>query len=231
MQTLFPRLRNNIIICGHFGAGKTNVAVGTALAAAAAGKRCGIVDLDIVNPYFRTADALYQLRRAGVDCHIPQFANTNVDIPSVGGEVSALFAKQAADSSYLSVFDVGGDNGAVVLGSYRHMFESRGYSMVAVINQYRPLTETPTDVAEGIADIEACSGLRVSAVINNSNLGAETDYDTVANSLEYAEKSAKLCGLELLGTTLHSPELYGRLQKDFGDSKFILIPNSTKKLF
>jgi Mrp family chromosome partitioning ATPase len=44
------------IVTGHYGSGKTNLSVNLAINAAKEGKNVTIVDLDIVNPYFRTAD-------------------------------------------------------------------------------------------------------------------------------------------------------------------------------
>ena len=41
------------ILCGHYGTGKTNVAVNLALAMAKTSEKVTVADLDIVNPYFR----------------------------------------------------------------------------------------------------------------------------------------------------------------------------------
>ncbi|MBQ9080461.1 MAG: ParA family protein [Clostridia bacterium] len=224
-------LKNNIIICGHFGCGKTNVAVGLALDMARAGRRLGIVDLDIVNPYFRTADSVPELERAGVDCFIPQFANTNVDIPSLGGEISAVFARQTDDPFYTAIFDVGGDNGAIALRRYRPELEKRGYSMLFVASMYRPLTETAEDAVAGLREIEACSGLHATAFINNSNIGRETSADDIAASLTYTDKICELTSLPCLAVTLHNASYAKQLHSKYPEYNFTVISDSTKKLF
>ncbi len=225
------KFKKNIIICGHFGCGKTNVAIGLAMTLAASGKHVGIVDLDIVNPYFRTADSVPMLEAAGIDCFIPQFANTNVDIPSLGGEISSVFARQETDQSYTAIFDVGGDNGAVALGRYRGELIQRDYSMIFVASMYRPLTDTPEQAVEGLREIEACSGLRAEAIINNSNLGPDTTPEDIATSLPYIRKISELTALPCIAVTLHNAEFADKLSKQHPEFNFVVIPDSTKKLF
>lgn len=230
-MNLLPQLKNNVIVCGHFGCGKTNVAVGLATALANQNKRVGIVDLDIVNPYFRTADSVPELESIGVDCFIPQFANTNVDIPSIGGEITSVFARQDTDPSYTAIFDVGGDNGAVALGRYRDELNIRDYSMIFVASMYRPLTDTPELAVEGLREIEACCGLTADAIINNSNIGSETTADDVAASLGYIDEISKLTSLPCVAVTLHSPTVAEKLSEQYPKYNFLVIPDSTKKLF
>lgn len=230
MSLFSNKFKSNIVICGHFGCGKTNVAVGMALDAVRCGRHCGIADLDIVNPYFRTADSEPLLRSSGIDCFIPRFANTNVDIPSLGGEISSVFAKQETDPSYTAVFDVGGDNGAVVLGRYRDRLLT-DYTMILVVNRFRPLTALPADAAEGLREIERCCGLRASYLINNSNLGRQTSYKDIVSSFSYADEISDLTELPLLCTTLHDSDLAEKLTNDYPERLFLTMPDSTRRLF
>ncbi len=69
------------IVTGHYGTGKTNYSVNLALEAARTGEPVSIVDLDIVNPYFRTADFGRLFAEHGVTMITPDYANSNVDIP------------------------------------------------------------------------------------------------------------------------------------------------------
>lgn len=231
MKNILKKLNKNIIVCGHYGSGKTNVSVGLATAISELGVHGALIDLDIVNPYFRAADAAELMDKAGIDLIVPQFANTNVDIPSLGGEVSSVFAKQVSDSSYYAVFDIGGDNGAFALGRYRNQFNASGYSMVYVINMYRPLTDDADSAAEDMREIEGYSKLSACGVINNSNLGRETTLETVEASLDYAAKTAELLDLPLLCTTVHSHEICRILSERYPDHIFAVIPDSTKKIF
>lgn len=149
------------IFTGHFGSGKTEVALNFAVLNSAT-----IVDLDIVNPYFRTNDAKNELAELGIEVIASQFANTNVDLPSLPDKIFSVF-----NSSEPVVFDVGGDEeGASALGRYNPYFIKNGYEMYFVININRPQTSTIEGIQEMIEMIEQTSRLKVTGLINNSNL-------------------------------------------------------------
>ncbi|MBE6540997.1 MAG: ParA family protein [Ruminococcaceae bacterium] len=227
------KIGNLNIICGHYGSGKTNVAVNLALTARKLypEKKVHIADIDIVNPYFRTADAKEILEKNGVEVLIPEFANTNVDIPSLPPKLISLF--ESKDD--ISIIDVGGDDGSVALGMYRMYINRAGYDMYYVINMYRPLIADPTDCFLCMKEIEDVSGLKCTKIINNSSLGAETTADDIAASVEYAKKCAELCSLPLTAHT-YCPDFAPDTPARFAESGYaneILIPivNATKKLF
>ena len=187
------------LFAGHYGSGKTNIAVNYALHLANQGKPVCIADLDIVNPYFRTADSKQELEKAGVTLISPQFANSNVDLPALPAEAYRL----VEDKSIYGVMDIGGDDrGAYALGRYvPFMKEENNYRMAFVANCYRPLTRTPEEALEVMREIEAACGLQFTCIVNNSNLGTETSPSTVTDSLEFMEKLCALSGLPLWLTT------------------------------
>ena len=189
------------LFAGHYGSGKTNIAVNYALHLAGEGKKVCIADLDIVNPYFRTKDSEKQLSAAGVDLISPQFANSNVDLPALPAEAYRL----VEDRSSYGIMDIGGDDrGAYALGRYvPYILQENNYRMVFVANCYRPLTRTPEEAMEVMAEIEAACGLKFTDLINNANLGWETDADTVLASIDYMEKLSQLSGLPIW---LHTAE-------------------------
>ena len=144
------------LFAGHYGSGKTNIAVNYALALAKENKQVCIADLDIVNPYFRTADSAKELEAAGVKLISPQFANSNVDLPALPAEAYRL----VQDTKSYGIMDIGGDDrGAYALGRYVPAIrEENNYRMVFVANCYRPLTATPEDALEVMREIEAAAG-------------------------------------------------------------------------
>lgn len=219
MKTLSELAKSRItIISGPYGAGKTNIAVNLALSLAAQGRECRLADLDIVNPYFRSADNRVLLEGSGVETLIPEFANTNVDIPALPANYNRLFTGTGH-----SVADVGGDpDGAAVLGLSHDEYIAAGYTMYFVYNRYRPLTALPEDALAMLRDIERVSGLRFDGIINNSNLGAETDAAAVLSSAEHARRFADSAGLPLVATTACI---------ETGDTAVIRISNITKQLF
>ena len=187
------------LFAGHYGSGKTNIAVNYALTLSREGTKVCIADLDIVNPYFRTKDSATVLENAGVELISPQFANTNVDLPALPAEAYKL----VTDRSTYAIMDIGGDDrGAYALGRYvPSILEEDNYRMIFVANCYRPLTRTPEDALEVMREIEAACGLAFTDIINNSNLGSETTAETVNDSREFAENLSRLSGLPVFATT------------------------------
>ena len=187
------------LFAGHYGSGKTNIAVNYALHLAGEGKKVCIGDLDIVNPYFRTADSKMELDAAGVELISPQFANTNVDLPALPAEAYRL----VEDKSIYSIMDIGGDDrGAYALGRYvPSILAENNYRMAFVANCYRPLTRTPEEALEVMREIEAACGMRFTCIINNSNLGVETTPETICASKDFVEKLSQISGLPVWLTT------------------------------
>ena len=187
------------LFAGHYGSGKTNIAVNYALHLAGEGKQVCIADLDIVNPYFRTKDSAQVLEEAGIHLISPQFANTNVDLPALPAEAYRL----VTDKSIYGIMDIGGDDrGAYALGRYvPAMLEENNYRMVFVANCYRPLTRTPEDALEVMREIEVACGLKFTDIINNSNLAAETTPETVLDSKSYIQELCRISGLPLFATS------------------------------
>ncbi len=181
------------LFAGHYGSGKTNIAVNYALHLAGEGKKVCIADLDIVNPYFRTKDSESELRAAGIRLISPQYANTNVDLPALPAESYSL----VQDTSVYGIMDIGGDDrGAYALGRYAGAIKAEdNYRMALVVNLFRPLTSTVEDTVEIMHEIEAASGLKFTCIVNNSNLGPETTVETVRTSLPLVEELSRVTGL------------------------------------
>ena len=200
------------LFAGHYGSGKTNIAVNYALLLAGEGKKVCIADLDIVNPYFRTKDSQKELEAAGIDLISPQYANSNVDLPAL----PAASYRLVQDKSSYGIMDIGGDDrGAYALGRFvPSILEENNYRMVFVANACRPLTRTAEDALEVMREIEAACGLRFTDLINNTNLGSETTAETVLGAASYMEELSRLSGLPVFATTATyevAAELTGKL--------------------
>ena len=183
------------LFAGHYGSGKTNIAVNYAVLLADEGKRVCIADLDIVNPYFRTKDSESELSEHGITLISPQYANTNVDLPAIPAESYRL----VQDKSIYGVIDIGGDDrGAYALGRFADAIKAEGdYRMAFVINRFRPLTSTIEDTVEIMREIEAACGIRFTCIVNNSNIGAETTKEVVLESVRFAEELSISTGLPI----------------------------------
>lgn len=211
-------IRRITLLAGHYGSGKTNIAVNLAKYIRNLGKKVSVADLDIVNPYFRTKDSANDFEEWGIKLISSPFANSNVDLPALPQELYSI----VDDTSYHCVLDVGGDDrGAVALGRYvPGILKEDNYEMLFVINRYRPLTNDVESTMQILNEIEAACGMRFTAIVNNSNLGSETRAEHVLASLDYADGVSKASGLPIRMTTVeHS--LYDELNKKI-DNLFAL---------
>ena len=195
------------ILSGHYGSGKTNIAVNIALDLKSRHERVAVADIDIVNPYFRTKDSEELFEREGIRLICSAYANTNVDIPALPQEMYAV----TDDKSLYAVLDVGGDErGALALGRIAPAIAKEGdYEMIYVVNFYRPLTQDIESAIEVMREIEYACKLKFTSIVNNSNLGAETETEDVIKSLSKAKALSEETGLPLLYTTVKdmTPEL------------------------
>lgn len=182
------------ILCGHYGCGKTNLALNLALEEAP----CTLADLDIVNPYFRSSEYEALLAQNGVRLIKPVFAGTTLDTPTLSPALFSIFDEAAGRV----LIDAGGDDaGVTALGGLSSQLEACGYEMIYVINRNRVLSQTPEDAAGLLREIETASRLKATGIVNNTHLGVETDLETVLEGLPFAQKTAELCNLPLLYST------------------------------
>lgn len=190
------------IFAGHYGSGKTNIAVNYAINLKKNADNVMIADLDIVNPYFRTKDSEKLLESKGIRLISSEYANSNVDVPAISAQSYAV----TDDRDSFAVIDVGGDDrGALALGRFAEKIKAENdYDMFFVINMYRPLTATPQLTVEVMHEIENAAGIKFTGIINNSNLGDETTEKHILSSFEYAEKLSFLTGLNIYATAVKS---------------------------
>lgn len=181
-----------IVLTGDYGCGKTNLAVNLALMLCEKG-RVSVVDSDTVNPYFRTADFSERLSERGINVVCPMYANTNLDIPVLEFDLESIISR----SDY-TILDVGGsDAGAYPVGRYSGLLNSLGdeLSMLFVMNMYRLAERSAKEAVRALRDIEAACRCRCTALVNNSNLGAETTRADILASAEFAQEVSRLSGL------------------------------------
>jgi hypothetical protein len=203
------------LFAGHYGSGKTSVAVNYALWLKKGHQKVIIADLDIVNPYFRTKDSAQMLKRSEIKLISSDYANSNVDIPAVPGEINAIFDERDA----YAVIDVGGDDrGAYALGRYHEQLHRTDAAAYIVVNMYRPLSRDVEATIKIKCEIEAAARIEFSGIINNSNLGNATTASDVMNSLPYAAQISKRTGLPIVMTTVQrslAPGLASNIQNIF----------------
>ena len=182
------------IVTGHYGSGKTEFAINYALKLKNVYGSSVICDMDIVNPYFRTNDAVSFLKNEGVSVIAPEYANTNLDLPSLPSDIISVFS----ENSPPSVLDVGGDDdGAIALGQFYPYLSKEDYEMFFVINALRPDTSSADGIIKLIKDIEYVSRCKVTSLVNNTNLSYLSSVKDISDSLNLIDEVSNLTGIKV----------------------------------
>lgn len=199
------------LLCGHYGSGKTNVAVNMAYDQKAKYDKVAIADLDIVNPYFRTKDSAEDFKAQGIELIVSEYAGSNVDIPALPQQIYSICDQKDKQV----IIDVGGDDrGAYALGRIApSIVDENNYEMLFVINCFRPLTRDAESTIEVMREIEYAANIKFTAIVNNSNLGEETTREDVLKSLGYAEEISQKTGLPIVCTSVYN-KLYDDLKNE-----------------
>ena len=199
------------LLSGHYGSGKTNIAVNLAFELRRKYERVSIADIDIVNPYFRTKDSEEDFKKAGIRLICSPYANSNLDIPSLPQEVYSIID----DRGQMAVVDIGGDDrGALALGRWSDAIkEENDYEMLLVVNRFRPLTPDADSTITVMREIEYAGRIAFTGIVNNSNLGELTSAEDVLSSLAYAQEISEKTGIPVRMTSVKR-SLYDELKDE-----------------
>ena len=213
---------NRIIVhVGHYGSGKTELSLNLVRSLLKQGKKVMLVDIDIVNPYFRSGEHKNALEKLGARVIRPNFEGTNVDVPSLPAEVMSAFV----DKTSQVIFDVGGDpSGAKALGRYHEYIQEDDYIVKCIINTARPFTKTADEIVEMVHNLEKTSKLKVDMLVNNTNIARESTAALLVESQPIVEEAAKKLNLKVGQIGIMQEEL-DKLPKDFYEKyKDIITP-------
>jgi len=187
------------VLVGHFGSGKTEIALNGALELAAGGVRVTLADLDVVKPYFRSRSARAVLSEAGIELLAPTGANVHADLPIVVPQIRS----HLRDSSCRLIMDVGGDEvGARVLGSLSDVVPVDDTDCLLVLNFRRPSTPDPQRALQMVREIEAVSRVPVTGLISNTHLMGETTPAVVLDGYRLAVETARLAEVPVVAVTV-----------------------------
>ncbi len=203
------------VIVGHFGSGKTEIALNLAMAIAAKGHPFALADLDVIDPYFRSRECREMLEAAGGRLIASSPGGIDADLPSMPAEIASLFDNE----DVYGVLDIGGDaSGARVLARYRRRLAACGARVLCVVNANRPLTDTPEKAAAYVRSIEAASGLKIDGLVNNTHLCSQTELCDVEEGARLAAEVSRLTGVPVL---FHSvPRRLAEAARGFADPVF-----------
>lgn len=199
-MSLFDKNRLNIII-GAYGSGKSEVSVNFAklMKESHPDQKVLLADMDIVNPFYRSADAAKKLEESDIRIVFPSYAGSNVDAPVLSGEMYIIFD----DESYAGVFDIGGeDMGANVLGYLKSRLEGIDAGLYMVVNTLRPFTSDPMGIAQMTHELQEAARMKITGYINNTNLLEYTTPEHIMEGEKIIMEASKLTGIPLLATTI-----------------------------
>lgn len=189
---------NCLIFSGNYGSGKTEIALNVAMLLAK-NEKVNLVDLDIINPYFRSRDIHRRLAQGNVQLIIPDSKVAYSDSPSIPAQ-----AVGSIKSNVRTILDVGGDpTGAMVLGSMAETIQVSNHGHFFVVNVYRPYTATTDAILALKTQIEKAAKVSFTHIINNSNLGFETSAEDVLRSREIIKEVCDKSGLQLYTTMVN----------------------------
>ncbi|MGN1381435.1 MAG: hypothetical protein ACI4W2_01315 [Eubacterium sp.] len=201
-----------LVITGHYGSGKTEIAMNLAVdqARRESSRRVAIADLDIVNPYFRSRDYSSLYEKYGIRMMASSRSASDADLPTLPADIRAAFDQE----DLFTVFDVGGDPaGAHVLRGYTRWLQNVPHAMLVVVNANRPQTDTAEKAAAYIAEIEKASGLKADGIIDNTHLCRETTAEELKKGRRLCAEISEHTGLD---TVCHTEEK-GKFDSDGED--------------
>lgn len=215
------------LFAGHYGSGKTNIAVNYAKFIKSKGFYVSIIDLDIVNPYFRTKDSEDDLKKCGIEIISSEYANTNLDAPALPKEIYSA----VADKTQHLVIDVGGDDrGAVALGRFApDIMEENDFDMLFVVNFYRPLTKTAIEALQVLREIECAGHIPFTGIVHNSNIGDETGVLDIAKKETELNELSILAKLPVVFTSV-AENVYDELSKSYSKLFKLELQNKYYKI-
>lgn len=191
--------RRVTLFVGHFGSGKTEIALNRALDLAEGGTRTAIVDLDVVKPYFRSRSAREWLDAAGVTLIAPQGENAHADLPIIVPEVRSLLRQ----GEHTVIMDVGGDDtGARVLGSLADVLDEEETDALLVLNFRRPSTPGVDQAVEMVRRIESVSRSRITGLVSNTHLMSETTPELIEEGYRSACETGERLGLPVIAVAV-----------------------------
>ncbi|TCS84058.1 ATP-binding protein [Tepidibacillus fermentans] len=207
------------IITGHFGSGKTEISINLALKQKDNYEKVALTDLDVINPYFRSREVSLLLEEKGIELIAPKGQLATADLPIVSGEIHRVLH----DLRYQLVIDVGGDkDGATTLGQYYNEIKDQDYQMIFVVNTNRPYVSTVEGIRETIQNIEKATRLKVTGLINNTNLGMETTMEHILAGYEITREASAQLNVPFLYTTISQHVMADMVRESLGKEHLVI---------
>jgi len=175
------------LFTGNFGSGKTEISLNYALHLRENNKKVAVVDLDVINPYFRSRAKSELMEDRDVEVIYPKELK-HADLPVITADIKKLLQNE----EYYGVIDVGGDeDGATVLGSIADSVKETAYELNLVVNTKRPFTDNVEGIIKMKEKIESAAKIKVDNLICNINLGEESSIQEIKEGYPIIKEASK----------------------------------------
>ncbi len=198
------------VFTGNFGSGKTEISLNYALHLKENHdiNKIAVVDLDVINPYFRSREKSDLMESKGIEVIYPKKLKY-ADLPIITPDINRLLQ----NDNYYGVIDVGGDkDGATVLGSIADNVKKTDYELNLVVNTKRPFTNNVEGIVEMKEMIEEASKISVDNLICNINVGDSTSTEDIKEGYKTVENASKQLNLPIKFISIKE-DLLGDLEK------------------
>lgn len=215
------------VLVGHFGSGKTEIAINQALVLAEGAERVALVDLDVVKPYFRSRSARALMAERSVDLVAPEGENVFADLPIIVPRIRTL----VRDPGVRIIIDAGGDpTGARALGSLADVIPDGETEVLLVVNFRRPFTTSVEEAVAMAGEIEASARRRLTALVSNTHLMSETSAELVREGYRLAVRTGERLGLPVIAVTVDEATR-AKLRDDDFDCPIVTLHRIVKPPF
>jgi len=191
----FTIMKNITFLTGYYGSGKSELAMNLSIKE----KVDYVVDLDIINPYFRTREQESLLSQFGIETISSDLDyKIHIDMPYISKRVFIPFNNQEKRA----IYDLGGnDQGAKLLRQFDNYHDTE-IDLFLVVNVFRPESGDPEKIIKLINQIEGMSGFKITGLINNSNLLRDTTIEDILFGEEIIKEVSKKKNLPIVYTAV-----------------------------
>ncbi len=170
-----------IIVIGAYGSGKSEYSINLAYQLNQENQPVILVDLDVVNPYFRSRDVRESFAQMGIEVIAPEGHFSHADLPMISPKIRGAIQ----NTEKTVILDVGGDPaGCRALGRFHEDILNRGYELKFIINTKRPFTQNKAEILEMKWMLEYTTKLNITEIISNTNLMEFTDADVIKDGID-----------------------------------------------
>jgi hypothetical protein len=185
------------IIAGYYGSGKSEICTELAIQ----NELNYLIDLDIINPYFRTRSLSKLFEAHGI--HLVESTvkgMSNSDLPFVSGEGKIPFLNKNINA----IYDLGGtESGARIFRQfYEYISDKEEIDFYYVVNASREENQSVMNILKDIESIEYQLRLPCTGLINNTHMLEYTQKEDILKGQVLCQEVSKTKNIPIVYTAI-----------------------------